>query len=122
MNTLESMILVMAVGFPLFLFWSAGRAAAERAAAIGRNACARAEVIWLDHSVHLLGMRLRRGSDGWLCWERDFRFEYSHDGDDRAHGRITLRGAHLVSLLGPMPPSETIVAAAHRWPGSIPPA
>jgi hypothetical protein len=121
MTTLESMILVMVVGFPLGLFWLSGRAAAERATAIGQQACARAEVIWLDHSVHLLHMRLRRGSNGWLTWERDFRFEYSYEGDDRAHGHMTLRGHQLISLVGPMPREERVEQTAYRWPSSIGP-
>jgi hypothetical protein len=76
-------------------------------------------VHWLDYSVHLLKMRLRRGPSGWLTWERDFRFEYSNDGSDRAYGLMTLRGSQLVHLVGPMPPDDNITQAAHRWPSSI---
>jgi hypothetical protein len=87
-------------------FWFAGRAAAETAVHWGRQACARAGVQWLDHSVHLLSMRLSRGSDGWLGIERHYGFEYSSGGEDRHAGRIVLRGERLLSLVGPMPPQD----------------
>ena len=84
-----------------FAYWSAGRAAAERAEALGRDACSAAGVQWLDQSVHASGLRLQRGEDGWLGFERTFRFEYSYDGSDRHIGRLVLRGGRLVSFSGP---------------------
>ena len=101
---MESSLFLLLLGFPLFAWWSAGRAAAERAAAFGRRACERAGVQWLDQSVPLVRLRLRRGPSGWLGWERQFRFEYSTGGDDRHAGLVTLQGAALVGLVGPMPP------------------
>ena len=86
---------------------AAARAAAERAIALGRNACQAAGVIWLDQSVHANGLRLRRGEDGWLGFERSFCFEYSHDGTDRHVGRLVLRKGRLVSFVGPVAPSVT---------------
>jgi hypothetical protein len=47
--------------------------------------------------------RLARGPDGRLGWERQFRFEYSTGGEDRHTGLVTLHGATLVGVLGPMP-------------------
>ena len=43
-----------------FSYWSAARAAAERAEALGRDACRAAGVQWLDQTVHATGLRLRR--------------------------------------------------------------
>ena len=91
----------MIVAASVFAFWSAGRAAAERAVALGRDACRTAGVQWLDQTVHAAGMRLQRGEDGWLGIERTFRFEYSYDGSDRHVGRMVLRGTRLVSFAGP---------------------
>ena len=84
-----------------FAFFSAARAAAERAARIGRDACAAAGVQWLDQSVHATGMRLRRREDGWLSLERRFHFEYSQDGSDRHVGQVVLLGEKLVGFSGP---------------------
>ena len=88
-----------------FAFWSASRAAAERAEMVGRDACRAAGVQWLDESVHETGVRLCRHDNGWLGLERTFRFDYSLDGQDRHAGRLVLRGDRLVSFSGPVPPA-----------------
>lgn len=102
---MPSLILLMIAGAAAFAYWNAARAAAERAEALGRNACSAAGVIWLDQTVHAAGLRLRRNDDGRLGWERTFRFEYSNDGMDRHSGRLVLRGDTLVSFVGPVRPS-----------------
>ena len=93
------LLIVVSLGWA---FWSAARAAAERAEEVGRNACNAASVQWLDQTVHASGIRLRRGSDGRLGFERTFRFEYSEDGQDRHVGRLVLRGGRLVGFSGPL--------------------
>lgn len=98
MPTLLIVMIIAALGLA---YWSAGRAAAERADQLGRDACQAAGVQWLDQTVHAAGVRLRRGDDGRLGFERSFRFEYSHDGADRHVGRLVLRGDRLVSFAGP---------------------
>jgi hypothetical protein len=92
-------MICLAVGY---FWWSASRAAAERAEDVGRNACHAAGVQWLDQTVHADGLRLRRRRDGWLGLERSFRFEYSEDGQDRHIGRLVLLGDELVSFSGPV--------------------
>lgn len=104
---MPSLILWMIAGAAVFAYWNAARAAAEHAKQLGRNACSAAQVIWLDESVHASGIRLRRGEDGKLGFERSFRFEYSYDGVDRHVGRMVLRGQKLVSFIGPVRPSVT---------------
>ena len=98
MPTLLILMMLFTAGF---FYWSAARAAAERAEDVGRNACRVAGVQWLDQTVHADGLRLRRGHDGRLGFERSFRFEYSVDGSDRCIGRMVLRGNELVSFVGP---------------------
>ena len=100
---MELSLFLLLAGFPLVAFWSAGRAAAEAAVFHGRRACERAGVQWLDQSVPLVRLRLRRGPSGRLGWERQFRFEYSSGGEDRHAGLVTLHGDALVGLVGPMP-------------------
>lgn len=98
---MPTLVIVMIVCAGVFAYWSAGRAAAERAETLGRNACRSSGVQWLDQSVHLQGLRLRRLDSGWLGFERTFRFDYSHDGVDRHAGRLVLRGDRLVAFVGP---------------------
>ena len=102
---MPTLIFLMIAGAALFAYWNATRAAAERAVALGRNACEAAGVIWLDQSVHASGLRLRRNEDGRLGFERTFRFDYSYDGIERHSGRLVLRGDTLVSFIGPVRPS-----------------
>lgn len=85
-----------------FSYWSAARAAAERAEALGRDACRAAGVQWLDQTVHATGLRLRRQDTGRLGWERSFRFDYSLDGLDRHVGSMVLHGDRLVAFSGPL--------------------
>ena len=77
------------------LMWSDARAAAELAAAYGREACARAGVQWLDQSVQLAKLSLKRAPDGRLRLQRTYRFEYSSRGDDRRAGSLALLGREL---------------------------
>jgi hypothetical protein len=83
------------------VLWSNARAASEAAIRHGHRACEQAGVQWLDQSVHLVRIRVRRGQDGRIGLERHFRFEYSRDGDDRHSGRIVLFGTGVVELIGP---------------------
>ncbi|MEG2804245.1 DUF3301 domain-containing protein [Stenotrophomonas sp.] len=98
---MPSLILLMIGAAMAYAFWNASRAAAERAGELGRNACRAADVQWLDQSVHGTGLRVCRKPNGWLGWERTFKFEYSHDGVDRHTGRMVLRGDELVAFVGP---------------------
>lgn len=102
---MPTLVLLMIVSAMAFSFWSAGRAAAERAETMGRDACRVAGVQWLDQSVHEIGLRLCRHDNGWLGLERTFRFDYSINGEDRHVGRLVLRGDRLVSFSGPVVPS-----------------
>ena len=96
-----ALILLVAVALG-WAFWSSARAAAERAEEVGRDACNAAGVQWLDQTVHASGLRLHRGENGRLGFERSFRFEYSEDGQDRHVGRLVIRGDRLVAFSGPV--------------------
>jgi len=96
----------MLLGALALAWWNAARAANERATTLGREACARAGVIWVDQTVHATGLRLYRRRNGRLGVERRFRFEYSWNGEDRHFGQLVLRGERLVSLVGPPPPGQ----------------
>ena len=106
---METLLWLMIDFTVAFAWWTTARAAAERAGAVGRNACQAAGVQWLDQTVHADGVRLRRGDDGRLGIERSFRFEYSVDGSDRSIGRLVLRGGELVAFIGPAQ-AATVVA------------
>ena len=91
---LTPLLLLIAFGL-VALLWSESRAAAEQAQRLGREACAAAGVQWLDQSVALTRLALRRDRDGRLRVQRQYRFEYSREGDDRHHGSLALLGREL---------------------------
>jgi len=99
-----TLIVLMSLGALALAWWNTSRAASERATALGRAACERAGVIWVDQTVHATGIRLYRRRNGRLGVERRFHFEYSWSGHDRHLGQLVLRGERLVALVGP--PSE----------------
>lgn len=106
---MPTLLVLMICAAMAFAFWSAARAAAERAEAMGRDACQAAGVQWLDQTVHANGLRLRRGDNGRLGFERSFRFEYSQDGSDRHVGRLVLRGGRLVAFSGPLRATPVVI-------------
>ena len=71
---------------------------------------------WLDQAVHATGLRLSRGEDGRLGFERTFKFEYSYDGIDRHVGRMVLRGDQLISFTGPVPRGSARSGRMWRMP------
>lgn len=96
------LIAILAFGLAAFL-WTSARAASETASLLGRRACESAGVQWLDQSVHLVRLRLRRDHrSGRLGIERHYRFDYSRDGNDRHTGRLVLLNTRLVEFAGPM--------------------
>ncbi|HZQ60558.1 MAG TPA: DUF3301 domain-containing protein [Casimicrobiaceae bacterium] len=80
-----------------FYFWHAALKAREQARAIGHELCARARVQLLDQSVALNRLRLARGRDGRLHWQRRYRFELSTDGVDRHHGTLEIVDGELAA-------------------------
>ncbi len=100
MPMLMPLLALIAFGL-LALVWSETRAAAELASRYGREACASAGVQWLDQSVALTKIALRRAPDGRLRVLRHYRFDYSWQGDDRQHGGLALLGRELQWISAP---------------------
>lgn len=101
-------IILMLLAFPLALFWSASRAAAEQAGHFGRQLCQRAGVQWLDQSVHQVSLGMQRDAAGRLRWKRVYHYEYSHEGHDRHAASITMVGLKAVSWVEPISKAPTL--------------
>ncbi len=78
-------------------FWWDSLQKRELAVRAARLACERANVQFLDESVALRRMALRRDGMQRARLYREFAFEYSLQGDDRQPGRVYLLGAHVLS-------------------------
>jgi len=78
-------------------FWWDSLQKRELAVRAARLVCERASVQFLDDSVSLSKMKLRRDSNQRARLYREFSFEYSSVGDDRQAGRVYLLGEIVLS-------------------------
>jgi hypothetical protein len=89
------LILALAV---LAWFWWDSLQKREIALAAARLASDKAGVQFLDASVALRKLSLRRDDNQRARFYREYAFEYSVEGDDRQQGRIWLLGPRVVSV------------------------
>jgi hypothetical protein len=80
-----------------WFLWSSLRARESANAAI-RPACRAQGYLFLDDTVALDRIRLRRNDEGRVTIERVYRFDYSDTGDNRRRGYVTLLGARVTAL------------------------
>ena len=86
----------------LGLFWHSSLAARELANRVAAETCTHANVQMLDGTVAIHRLRLVRGGDAPLAWQRIYVFDYTEDGFSRRHGFVVLTGDTLDSVgLGP---------------------
>jgi hypothetical protein len=90
--------LVLAAGAAGGWFWYDSLRSRERAVALGRAACEREGLQFLDETVLCTRTRPARGADGRVRLRRMYRFEFSDDGHNRRAGQLVLLGTALESL------------------------
>ena len=79
-------------------WWYDSMRARERALAIAGAACARDGLQFLDDTVECVKTRPARDGDGRLVLRRNYRFEFSDDGNNRRAGGVVILGAAVESL------------------------
>lgn len=88
-------LLVLAYGVYLFQALRVRELALEAA----RRACTRENVQLLDQSVSMQRLSLSRDDQGsWRIW-RQYRFDYSLDGERRQKGHVIMLGLRLQALV-----------------------
>lgn len=90
-----ALILLIALALGL---WVDGRRVQEIGVRAARRECERAGLQFLDETVALSRMALRRDRDGRMRLERAYTFEYSATTGDRERGRVVLVGSRLTTL------------------------
>ena len=95
MSPAEALLLVLPAA--LGAFWWDSLQKREIALQAARRTCEQAGVQFLDESVALKKMALRRDADMRARLYREFGFEYSSVGDDRQAGRVYLLGNRVLS-------------------------
>lgn len=91
-------ILALGLAIGVFWFWYDSMRAREAAVRMGRNACGERGLQFLDETVAIARLRIRRDSNGRLVLARLYAFEFSDTGDNRRNGSIALLGQRVESL------------------------
>jgi hypothetical protein len=79
-------------------FWLDSLRALETARNAGKRACNSAGVQFLDDTVTVTSLALKRKAGGQLAIRRTYRFEFSDTGDNRLEGTLVLHGARVESV------------------------
>jgi hypothetical protein len=78
--------------------WLDAMRARELARATAARACERAQVQFLDDTVALHRLRLRRDTAGQMRVERRYHFEFTDSHEHRYRGALTLHGRQVLDV------------------------
>jgi|JFJP01.1.fsa_nt_gi hypothetical protein len=87
---------LLSLGGVAWIWWD-GLQKREIAVRTARFECERASVQFLDDSVALSKLRLRRDNNQRVRIYREYSFDYSSVGDDRQVGRVYLLGERVLT-------------------------
>ena len=79
-------------------YWLEAMRSKEFARAAGKRACEQAQVQFLDDTVELVRVRVKRDGYGRLGFYREFRFEFSDDGAARRRGELAMFGKRVLHV------------------------
>ena len=88
-------LLLLGILLLISWYWWDTMQSKEAAKAAGKQACQNAQVQFLDDTVALKKLWLRRSENGRLQFCRMFIFEFASDGTYRYQGRIILTGKRV---------------------------
>lgn len=80
------------------LYWLDSIRAKENATRHGKDACKKVLIEFLDDTVLIKKVRLRRNTHGHLSIYREYEFEFSSTGEFRYKGQVTLLGKYLIDV------------------------
>jgi hypothetical protein len=78
--------------------WFDSMRARERALALGRRACERGGLMFLDETVECVSLRPARDHDGRFALRRTYAFEFSDTGNNRRSGNVVMLGGEAESV------------------------
>ncbi len=79
-------------------YWYSAMQAHERAVQAARNGCQRYSLQLLDDTVVQERLRLKRGRDGRIHFQRRFEFEFLGAQGERAHGWVEMLGVRITAV------------------------
>ena len=96
--SLGELIVVMIFGLAALYFFSAIRVRELAIKAVLRSSRAEGFQL-LDQSVHIRRVSLSRDANGrWRVW-RQYRFDFSYDGEQREQGTVVMLGKKLQTIV-----------------------
>ncbi|HEC29408.1 MAG TPA: DUF3301 domain-containing protein [Gammaproteobacteria bacterium] len=91
-------VIILLCFLAIIWYWLDGMSAKELARKGGLDACNNVEVHFLDESVVLNKLRLKRDGDGRVFFNRHYQFEFTSDGSCRYRGDIVLLGKKVMQV------------------------
>ena len=79
-------------------YWLDSIRAKEEATKHAKAACNKVLIEFLDDTVLIKKVRLRRNTQGQLSIYREYEFEFSSTGEFRYKGRVRLLGKYLIDV------------------------
>lgn len=79
----------------VYLAWRNSMRARERAVSFCRNLCSKHQVQFLDDTVSLTRLTIRRDPELGLKLHRVYEFEFSAEGQSRSEGSVVLTGDRI---------------------------
>ncbi len=96
-RVLTQILPILIIGALAWFWWDSGRAR-ENAVRAARRACQTCNVQFLDQTVALRSIRIRRDTAGQLRLFRKYTFEFSHNGTERDGGYAVMIGQRLADM------------------------
>lgn len=91
-------IIIIFVLIILIFYWLDSIRAKENATKYAKESCKKVLLEFLDDTVLIKKVRLRRNTQGQISIYREYKFEFSSTGEFRYNGKIRLLGQHLVDV------------------------
>ena len=82
----------------LVWLWFDSMRARERALALGKRACERDGLMFLDETVECVALGFARDADGRVALRRTYGFEFSDTGNNRRSGSVVMLGGEVESF------------------------
>ncbi len=82
----------------LVWLWFDSMRARERALSLGRRACERDGLLFLDETVECVSLGFARDADGHMALRRTYSFEFSDTGNNRRNGNVVMLGGEVESF------------------------
>jgi hypothetical protein len=91
-------VVIIFVMAGVYALWQNSMRARERAVTIGKRACQRDGLQFLDDTVACISLKPARVASGAWSLRRIYRFEFSDTGNNRLKGTIIMTGDELEAL------------------------